>query len=218
LRHSTSVAPEPPPSRRDQAGTREPRDFHVPQNGSQTGAVVSGVAGRYASALFDLAREQRAIDAVSTDLDRFDAFLRDSPDLQRLVRSPVFTAEEQERAVGAILERAGIGGFAGNFIRLVAANRRLFALPDMIRAYRTLVADHKGIVRAEVTLAEPPSERVASDIKSALRDVAKAEVDVDIRIDPSLIGGLVVKMGSRMVDASLRTKLNSIRLAMKEVR
>jgi len=190
----------------------------VPQNGSQTGTVVSGVAGRYASALFDLAREQRAIDAVSTDLDRFDAFLRDSPDLQRLVRSPVFTAEEQERAVGAILERAEISGFAGNFIRLVAANRRLFALPDMIRAYRSLVADHKGMVRAQVTLAEQPSERVVGDIKSALREVAKAEVDLDIRIDPSLIGGLVVKVGSRMVDASLRTKLNSIRLAMKEVR
>jgi F-type H+-transporting ATPase subunit delta len=190
----------------------------VPQNGSQTGTVVSGVAGRYASALFDLAREQRAIDAVSADLDRFDALLRESPDLQRLVKSPVFTAEEQERAIGAILEKAGIGGFAGNFIRLVAANRRLFALPDMIRAYRTLVADHKGIVRAQVTVAEKPSDRVLSDITSALRDVAKAEVDVDIRIDPSLIGGLVVKMGSRMVDASLRTKLNSIRLAMKEVR
>jgi F-type H+-transporting ATPase subunit delta len=190
----------------------------VPQNGAQTGTVVSGVAGRYASALFDLAREQRAIDTVSADLDRFDAMLRESPDLQRLVKSPVFTAEEQERAVTAILEKAGVSSFAGNFIRLVAANRRLFALPDMIRAYRTLVADHKGIVRAQVTLAEEPSDRVMGDIKSALRDVAKAEVDVDVRIDPNLIGGLIVKMGSRMIDASLRTKLNSIRLAMKEVR
>jgi F-type H+-transporting ATPase subunit delta len=190
----------------------------VAQNGSQTGTVVSGVAGRYASALFELAREQRVIDAVSADLDRFDALLRESPDLQRLVKSPVFTAEEQERGVGAILDKTGIGGFAGNFIRLVASNRRLFALPDMIRAYRTLVADHKGIVRAQVTVAEQPSDKVMGDITSALRDVAKAEVDVDIRIDPSLIGGLVVKMGSRMVDASLRTKLNSIRLAMKEVR
>ena len=143
---------------------------------------------------------------------------RDSPDLQRLVKSPVFGAEEQERAVGAILDKAGITGFAANFIRLVASNRRLFALPDMIRAYRTLLADHKGIVRAQVTVAEPPSDKIMSDIKSALRDVAKAEVDLDVKVDPSLIGGLIVKMGSRMVDASLRTKLNSIRLAMKEVR
>jgi F-type H+-transporting ATPase subunit delta len=190
----------------------------VAQNGSQTGTVVSGVAGRYASALFDLAREQRAIDAVAADLDRFDALLRESQDLQRLVKSPVFTAEEQERAVGAILEKAGIGGYAANFIRLVASNRRLFAVPDMIRAYRTLVAEHKGIVRAQVTLAEPPSATIMNDLRAALRDVAKAEVDVDLRIDPALIGGLVVKIGSRMVDASLRTKLNSIRLAMREVR
>ena len=190
----------------------------MPQNGSQTGTVVSGVAGRYASALFELARDQRAIDAVSADLDRFDALLRDSEDLRRLVKSPVFTAEAQERAVAAIVERAGIGGFAGNFIRLAAANRRLFALPDMIRAFRTLVAEHKGIVRAQVTVAERPSDRIVNDIKSALRDVAKAEVDVDLKVDPALIGGLVVKIGSRMVDASLRTKLNSIKLAMKEAR
>jgi F-type H+-transporting ATPase subunit delta len=190
----------------------------VAQNGSQTGTVVSGVAGRYASALFDLAREQRAIDAVLGELDRFDALLRESADLQRLVRSPVFTAEEQERAVAAVLEKAGIGGFAANFIRLVAANRRLFALSDMIAAYRTLVAEHKGIVRAEVTVAEPPSDRMLGDITSVLRDVAKAEIDLQVKVDPGLIGGLIVKMGSRMVDASLRTKLNSIRLAMREVR
>jgi F-type H+-transporting ATPase subunit delta len=188
----------------------------VAQNGSQTGTFVSGVAGRYASALFDLARENRAMDAIGADLDRFDELYRDSPDLQRLVRSPVFTAEEQVRAISAVLERAGIGGIAGNFIRLVASNRRLFALPDMIRAYRTFVADAKGIVRAEVRLAEKPSDRVLEEIRAALRDVASAEIDLDVRIDPSLIGGLVVRMGSRMVDASLRTKLNHIRLAMRE--
>lgn len=179
---------------------------------------MSGVAGRYASALFDLAQENRAVDAVGRDLDRFDALIQESPDLQRLVRSPVFTAEEQVKAVGAILEASGIGGLAGNFIRLVASNRRLFALPDMIRAYRTLVADSKGIVRAQVMLAEPPSDRVMNDIRAALRDVARAEVDLDVKIDPGLIGGLVVRIGSRMIDASLRTRLNSIRLAMKEVR
>jgi F-type H+-transporting ATPase subunit delta len=88
----------------------------------------------------------------------------------------------------------------------------------MIRAYRELVAKARGIVRAQVTVAEAPSDRIREDIRAALRDVAKSEVDVDIRVDPALIGGLVVKMGSRMIDASLRTKLNSIRLAMREVR
>lgn len=188
------------------------------QNGSQAETMISGVAGRYASALFELARDQRAVDAVAGDLDRFDALIRESPDLQRLVRSPVFTAEEQGKAVGAILDRARIGGLAGNFIRLVATNRRLFALSDMIRAYRKLVAESKGIVRAQVRLAEPPSDRVLNDIKAALREVADAEVDVDVKVDPALIGGMVVQVGSRMVDASLRTKLNAIRLAMREAR
>jgi F-type H+-transporting ATPase subunit delta len=185
---------------------------------TQAGAMVSGAAGRYASALFELAQESRALDAVSADLDTFDRLIRESPDLQRLVRSPVFTAEEQTKAVGAILDRAGLSGLAANFIRLVASKRRLFALPDMIRSFRARVAQAKGIVQVEVRLAEPPSERILGDIRSALREVAKAEVDVDVKVDPSLIGGLVVRMGSRMVDASLRTKLNAIRVAMREAR
>ena len=193
-------------------------ETRVAQEGSHTGALVSGVAGRYASALFETAQENRATDEVGAALDRFDALYRESPDLQRLVKSPVFTAEEQTKAIGAVLDRAGVGGLAANFIRLVAAKRRLFALPDMIRGYRELVADAKGIVRAQVTLAEQPSPRVLDDIRSALRDVARAEVDVDIRIDPALIGGLVVKIGSRMVDSSLRTKLNAIRLARRDAR
>ena len=188
------------------------------QHGSQEGPLLSGVALRYASAMFELAREGNVVDAVSGDLGRFDQMIRGSEDLQRLIRNPIFTADEQSAAVGALLDKAGISGLAGNFIRLVAAKRRLFALPDMIRAYQDLVSDAKGIVRAQVTLAEAPSDKVLNEIKAALRDVAKADVSVDVRIDPSLIGGLIVKMGSRMVDASVRTKLNSIRLAMKEVR
>jgi F-type H+-transporting ATPase subunit delta len=185
---------------------------------SQGDTVVSGVAGRYASALFELARENKAIDDVAGDLDAFDALIRESDDLRRLIRSPVFSAEAQEKAVTAILERAGIGGLARNFIRLAAGNRRLFALPDMIRGFRVLVSRAKGIVPAEVRLAEGPSDKVLADIKSALREVAKAEIDLDVKIDPSLIGGLVVRLGHRMVDASLRTKLNAIRLAMREAR
>lgn len=181
-------------------------------------APVAGVAGRYASALFELARDTRVLDQVAAELDAFDRMLGTSPDLQRLVKSPVFSAEEQQKAVGAILDRAGLTGVAANFIRLVASKRRLFALPDMIRSFRARVAAHKGIVPAEVRLAEQPSERVLADIKAALRDVAKAEIDLDVRVDPGLIGGIVVRMGSRMVDASLRTRLNGIRLAMREAR
>jgi F-type H+-transporting ATPase subunit delta len=176
------------------------------------------VASRYASALFELAQEAKSTDAVAGDLDRFDAMIQSSPDLQRLVRNPIFTAEEQERAIGALLARAELTGLTANFIRLVAAKRRLFALPDMIRAFRELVATSKGIVRAQVTLAHAPSDAVMNDIKSALREVAKAEIALDVKIDPSLIGGLIVKIGSRMVDASVRTKLNSIRLSLNEAR
>ncbi|SEO76026.1 ATP synthase F1 subcomplex delta subunit [Methylobacterium sp. ap11] len=188
------------------------------QNASESGSPLAGAAGRYASALFELARDERAVDAVAEGLDRFDALLTESADLRRLVRSPAFSAEDQVKAIEAVVAKAGIQGLAANFIRLSAANRRLFALPDMIRAYRELVRESKGIVRAEVRLAEQPSDAVLQDIKASLKDVAKAEVDLDLRIDPSLIGGIVVKLGSRMVDASLRTKLNSIRLAMQGAR
>lgn len=188
------------------------------QNGSEASSPVAGVAGRYASALFELARDERQVDDVAANLDRFDALYTESADLRRLVKSPVFSGEEQAAAIGAILDRAGITGLAANFIRLSAANRRLFALPEMIRAFRRRVRESKGIVSAEVRVAEKPSDALIAEIKGALRDVARAEVDLDLQVDPSLIGGIVVKIGSRMVDSSLRTKLNSIRLAMREAR
>ncbi len=205
------------PERAERAGNPR-RERRVAQNGSEAGPLVAGVAGRYASALFELARDERQVDAVAESLNQFDGLLKESADLRRLVRSPVFSAEEQEAAIGAVLDKAGIGGLAGNFIRLAASNRRLFALPDMIDAFRALVQDSKGIVRAQVRVAERPSDAVIEEIKASLRDIAKADVDVDLVVDPSLIGGLVVKMGSRMVDASLKTKLNGIRLAMRAAR
>ena len=187
------------------------------QNGSE-GPLLAGVAGRYAQALFELARDEKKIDDVARNLDRFDALYRESDDLRRLVKSPAFSAEEQSSAIGAVLDKAGIGGLAANFVKLAAAQRRLFALPDMIRAYRAQVRGSKGIVATEVRVAEKPSDALVRDIEATLREVAGSEVEVDLRVDPSLIGGIVVKIGSRMVDASLRTKLNSIRLAMREAR
>jgi F-type H+-transporting ATPase subunit delta len=175
------------------------------------------MAGRYATALFELALEGNAVDAVKGDLDRFDAMVGDSADLARLVRSPVFGADEQEKALGAVLDRAGIGGLAGKFLRLVTTNRRLFAVRDMVRGYRALVARHKGELTAQVTVAEPLSDAHRSAIRDALKSVTGKDVGLDVNVDPAIIGGLVVKLGSRMVDSSLRTKLNSIKQAMKEV-
>jgi F-type H+-transporting ATPase subunit delta len=179
--------------------------------------IVSGMAGRYANALFELALEEKNIDAVKRDLDRFDALVAGSPDLTRLVRSPVFTAEEQANALSAILDKAGIGGLAANFLKLVASNRRLFAVREMVRAFRALVARHKGEVTAEVTVAEKLNDKHLDALKTALKGVTGKDVELDVKLDPSIIGGLIVKVGSRMVDTSLKTKLNSIKHAMKEV-
>ena len=178
--------------------------------------IVSGMAGRYARALFELALEERSIDAVKNDLDAFDALIGGSADLERLVRSPVFTADEQLQALTAILDKVGIGGLAAKFLKVVASNRRLFAVRDLIRDYRRLVARHKGEVTADVTVAEKPSDAHLDAIKAALKAVTRKDVQVDLKVDPAIIGGLIVKLGSRMVDSSLRTKLNAIKHAMKE--
>jgi len=176
------------------------------------------MAGRYATALFDLARETNAIEAVKADLDRFDALVADSPDLTRLVRSPVFSTKEQLQALSAVLDRAGIRGLAANFLKLAASNRRLFAVRDMIKAFRALVAQHKGEATAEVTVAEPLKDQHVDALRAALKAVTGKDVDLDVKVDPAILGGLVVKLGSRMVDNSLRTKLNGIKHAMKEAR
>lgn len=180
--------------------------------------IVSGMAGRYATALFELAREADAIDRVKVDLERFDALMAESPDLLRLVRSPVFSADEQLQALSAVLQRVGIGGLAEKFLKLVTTNRRLFAVRDMIKGFRELVADHKGQATAEVTVAEPLKNDHVAALKSALKAVSGKDVDLNVKVDPAILGGLVVKLGSRMVDTSLRTKLNAIRHAMKEAR
>jgi len=176
------------------------------------------MAGRYATALFDLALDANAIEAVKADLDRFDALVAESADLNRLVRSPVFSAEEQLQALSVVLDRVGISGLAANFFKLVAANRRLFAVHDMIKAFRALVAQHKGEATAAVTVAEPLKDQHVDALRAALKSVTGKDVDLDIKIDPAILGGLVVKLGSRMVDSSLRTKLNGIKHAMKEAR
>jgi F-type H+-transporting ATPase subunit delta len=180
--------------------------------------IVSGMAGRYATALFDLASETNTIDAVKADLERFDALVADSADLTRLVRSPVFSADEQLQALSAVLERAGIGGLAAKFLKLITSNRRLFAVRDMIVAFRKRVAQARGEATAEVTVAEQLKDEHVEALRAALRSVSGKDVDLNVKVDPAIIGGLVVKLGSRMIDTSLRSKLNAIRHAMKEAR
>lgn len=184
---------------------------------AQGETIVSGVAGRYAQALFELAQDGKSVDQVGQALKAFDSMIEGSADLQRLVRSPAFTAEEQTKAISALVEKAGLSGVAANFLKLVASQRRLFAVRGMIDAYNKLAEAAKGVVRAEVTVAEKPSDALTAEIKKALSEVAGKDVAIDLKVDPAIIGGLVVKMGSRMVDSSLRSKLNGIKVAMKEV-
>lgn len=179
---------------------------------------MSGIAGRYASALFELADQANSVEAVGRDLAAFDRMIGESADLERLVRSPVFTAEEQVASVSAILGAMGITGLAANFLKLVASKRRLFAVRDMAKSYAALADRKAGISRAEVTVAASLSPDHRAAVTDALAGITGGSVQIVERVDPSIIGGLIVKLGSKMVDASVRTKLNSLKIAMNEVR
>ncbi len=175
------------------------------------------MAGRYAGSLFELAKEAKAISTVEADLGRFEKILSESADLRRLVESPVFSADEQFKAIGAVLDKARIGGLVGNFLRVVAKNRRLFAVPQMIRAFRLIAAEDRGEATAEVTSAHALTAAQEKELAATLKGVAGKDVAVNLTVDPSILGGLVVKIGSRQIDTSLKTKLNSLKLALKEV-
>ena len=180
-------------------------------------SITSGVTARYASALFDLALSEKKIPAVEKDLERFDALMNGSTDLKRLVVSPVFSADDQLRAVDAVLSKAKIAGLVGNFVRVVAKNRRLFAMPGMLSAYRRLAADHRGETTADVTVAKALSAVQTKELKAALKSVVGKEVAINATVDPSILGGMIVKVGSRQIDTSLKTRLSSLKLALKEV-
>ena len=165
--------------------------------------VTSGLSGRYATALFELALERDAIDAVADDLTQLQAMIDESEDLRRLIGSPLFSRDAQSKAMAALTEKAGLSETVCNTVGVIARNRRLFALEDVIRAYRTLVSEHRGEVEAEVTAA------------ALLKEATGSTVAVTTEVDPDLLGGMVVRVGSRMIDSSLRTKLQRLQLAMK---
>jgi F-type H+-transporting ATPase subunit delta len=174
-----------------------------------------GLAGRYANALFELARDQKAIDAVSADLASLRRALETSSDLTRLVRSPVFSAADHGRALKAILDKMGANALTTKFVLLLAQKRRLFVLTQIIAAYERLVARSRGETEAEVTAARALSDGEITELKAALKSKLGKEPRLHTKIDPTLLGGLVVKVGSRMIDSSLRTKLDGLRSAMK---
>jgi F-type H+-transporting ATPase subunit delta len=176
---------------------------------------VSGLSGRYATALFELASESKALDAVGGDLTRLSALIDGSADLARLVRSPVFSRDEQGKAIAAILDRLGVDQLTKNFIGLLAQKRRLFVLPGIVRDFETLLANQRGQMSAEVVSAQPlkPEQRTA--LAGTLKDALKRDVRIAERVDPTLLGGLIVKVGSRQIDSSLKSKLVRLERAMK---
>jgi F-type H+-transporting ATPase subunit delta len=222
-------------ARRAWLGVRRPGPRplgHCPQSGARSSAgpiskeetrvtdrtsSVSGVAERYASALFDLARDSASIEKVEDELRTMAAAVEESEELRRLVQSPVFSADEQERAIGAVAEHLRIAGLTANFLRLVAKNRRLWALSHMIRALRRLAATHRGEVAAEVVSAHPLKNEQVAALKAALKEKIGKDVTLETRTNPALLGGLVVKVGSRMIDTSLRTRLLTVKTRLKEV-
>jgi F-type H+-transporting ATPase subunit delta len=184
---------------------------------AKSGSSISAVAERYAGSLYELAAEAGSVAAVERDLNGFGKLLDESADLGRLIRSPVFSAEEQSKAIAAVLDKAGIGGLTANFLRVVANNRRLFAVPAIITAFRRIAADARGEAAADVTSAHALTAAQENELKATLKGVAGKDVAIAVKVDPSLLGGLIVKMGSRQIDTSLKTKLASLKLALKEV-
>ena len=175
------------------------------------------MALRYAGALLELAEEKHAIDAVSADLVALGQMIASSSDLQKLISSPLIDRADQARAMDAVAKAAGFGELTLKFLGLVAANRRLFALPAVIKAFQKMLADKRGEVAAEVTAAHALSDAQKAAVSDAIKRVVGGKVSIDMKVDPSLLGGLIVRVGSRMIDGSVRKKLQILQLAMKGI-
>ncbi len=179
--------------------------------------MMAGVAGRYASALLETASEQGQLAAIEADIDTLQGALAESDDLRRMVRSPVFSADDQSKALDALLGRMGVNPLTLNFFKVLARNRRLFAAEDIIRAFKALAAEARGEVQAEVASAVALGDSQLNALKEQLKSSVGKDVQLEATVDPSLLGGLVVKIGSRMIDSSLKTKLATLNTRMKEV-
>jgi len=178
-------------------------------------AHEQGLPGRYANAVFELAQEEKSVEAVERDFVALSGLIQQSPDLARLVQSPVFSRDDQARAMKAVLEKIGAANLTTKFILTLTSKRRLFALLDVIRSFERLVARLRGEVQATVISARALSDSETADLKAALKAKLGRDPRLETKVDPSLLGGLVVKVGSRMIDSSIRTQLTGIRAAMR---
>ena len=180
-----------------------------------SGGIQASLAGRYATALFGLARDEKQIDAVSRSLDTLEAAMAESPDFKTLVTSPLIGRTEAGKAVRALTPTLGVDPITAKFLGVLADNGRLSELKAVIKAVRKLAADNRGETTAEVTSAFPLNDDQVARIKSNLKTRLGRDVAIDAKVDPQLLGGLVVRLGSQMIDASIKTKLNNLAMAMK---
>lgn len=185
---------------------------------SEPASISNGIAARYATAVFAIAKEEGALAALESDVDALDAALKDSADLKALISSPVYTRDEQGKAILAIAGKMGLGGTTSNVLGLMAQKRRLFVLPQMVAALRERIAEEKGEVTAEVTSAKALTKTQSDKLAETLAKQAGKDVKIISTVDESLIGGLVVKVGSKMIDTSIASKLKALQNTMKEAR
>ncbi len=184
---------------------------------SETASISTGIAARYATAIFELAKEDKSLDAVEKDVDALDAAMADSEDFRNLISSPVYSRGDQQAAITAIATKMGLSGNLTNLMGLMASKRRLFVLPQLIRALRDMIADAKGEVSADVVAAKELTKAQQDKLAKSLKASVGKDVKINMAVDESLIGGLVVKVGSKMIDTSIRSKLSNLQNAMKEV-
>jgi len=180
-------------------------------------SLTSGVAGRYATALFEIARDGNLLDEVERDLREIETIHANSADFREILANPVYTREQQGKALAAIASAMGLGQTAASTLGLMAKNRRLFVLPELIAQVKGLIAAHRGEVTAEVTAATTLTQAQLDALSAKLKESVGKNVKIDVTVDESLIGGLVVKVGSRMIDTSIRSKLSALQNVMKEV-
>lgn len=184
---------------------------------SEPASITDGIAERYATAIFELARDENALAKLREDADALSAALAESGDLRDLIRSPIYGREDQKAAIGALADKMGLQPLTANTLRLMADKRRLFVLPQLVDALRVLIARENGEITADVTAAQTLSDDQLGRLSETLKKTVGRDVNINLSVDESLIGGLVVKVGSKMIDTSIRSKLNSLQNTMKEV-
>jgi F-type H+-transporting ATPase subunit delta len=184
---------------------------------SEPVSISTGIAARYATALFELARDGTSLDRLEADVSALAAAMKDSADLRAMISSPIYSREAQGSAIAAVAARMGLSDLAANTLRLMASNRRLFVLPQLIARLAAMIAEHNGEVTAEVASAKPLTKPQAEKLAKTLKASFGRDVKLDVTVDEALIGGLVVKVGSKMIDTSIRTKLDQLQNTMKEV-